>query len=107
MMITRKNIFFLGLFILATQYLFGLPTAWKNVLITLAALAIIFVSVKINIPRKNLKLKIKRDRPLSDLPPTPTPVQTPVVVPQSPPSFKPVDSIKPKSPRRPKKSEIV
>ncbi len=116
MMINHKNTFFLGLFILATQYLFGLPSFWKSLLITIAVLFIILSSVKINLPRKNVKFRAKRDRntasvPQNNLPisPTPTPVAPTISGPFSTVKSAPIVDVKPKTPRRTstKKTEIV
>ncbi len=62
MMIGQKNIFFLSIFILATQYLFGLPTFWKSLLITFTALIMLFLSLKISLPRKIIKNKLKKEK---------------------------------------------
>jgi hypothetical protein len=63
-MIKDKNIFFIGVFILATQYLFGLPSFWKSFLITIAALFAMFLSVKIVLPvtKKPIKSKSRREK---------------------------------------------
>ena len=74
MMINNKNIFFLGLFVLATQYLFGLPTFWKTLLITISVLSIIFLSTKITLPKRNAK-NVKRKEKV-----------TPVFMENSPPN---------------------
>ena len=116
MMIINKNIFFLGLFILATQYLFGLPTFWKTFLISISVLLIIFLSVIINIPRRNPKIVKRKEKVTPVFTENYSPVQAPVVTPTiiSVPEKvveKPVNivDIKPKVNRRasPKKPEIV
>ena len=55
-MIQRKSTFFLGIFILLLSSSFlGLPSSWKNTLMFLSGLALIFLSVKLTLPKKILK----------------------------------------------------
>ena len=62
-MIQRKSTFFLGIFILllASSFL-GLPTSWKNTLVFLSGLAIIFLSVKLTLPKKAPKRLPKKEK---------------------------------------------
>ena len=60
-MIQRKSTFFLGIFIFLIPFL-GFPSFWKTVMITLSGLALILLSVKVTLPRKNLKARGKREK---------------------------------------------
>ncbi len=61
-MIKDRNIFIVAVFILIIQYFLGLPTFWKNILLTMCSLALIFFSVKISLPKKSVKHKTRRER---------------------------------------------
>jgi hypothetical protein len=60
-MITRKSTFFLGIFIFIVPFL-GVPSSWKTLFITLSGLTIIIMSVKISLPKKTTKTRIKREK---------------------------------------------
>ena len=61
-MIQHRSTFFLGIFIFITPFL-GLPSSWKTTLIVLSGLGLIGLSVKITLPKKLTKTKIKKPRP--------------------------------------------
>ena len=60
-MIKRKSTFFLGIFIFLIPFL-GLPTSAKTFLITLSSLGLIAMSVKVSLPKKQIKTKIKKEK---------------------------------------------
>lgn len=60
-MISKKSTFFLGIFIFLTPF-FGLPSSYKNTFIVLSAILLILLSVKINIPKKNLKPRARKEK---------------------------------------------
>ena len=60
-MIYRKNTFFLGIFIFIIPFL-GLPTFWKTVFIILSGLTLIALSIKIILPRKQARGRIKKNK---------------------------------------------
>ncbi len=60
-MISKKSTFFLGIFIFFIPFL-GLPTSWKTSLIVISGLTLISLSVKITIPKKTSKSRIKREK---------------------------------------------
>lgn len=62
-MIHRKSTFFLGIFVFLIPFM-GLPTFWKTLLITLSGLALVFISIKIPVSKKQTRSKPKRDRGL-------------------------------------------
>jgi hypothetical protein len=60
-MLTRKSTFFLGIFIFIVPFL-GVPSSWKTLFITLSGLTLIIMSVKISLPKKTTKTRIKREK---------------------------------------------
>jgi hypothetical protein len=52
MEIKNKQIFFIGIFILLVWIFFGVPTSWKIFLTVLSALYLMFLSVKISMPKR-------------------------------------------------------
>ncbi len=60
-MISRKSTFFLGIFIFLIPFL-GFPSFWKTIFVTLSGATLVLLSVKIVIPRKGFKNKIKKER---------------------------------------------
>lgn len=60
-MLTRKSTFFLGIFIFIVPFL-GVPSSWKTLFITLSGLTLIILSVKISLPKKNTKPRVKREK---------------------------------------------
>ena len=57
MEIKNKYTFFLGVFILLLWIFFGIPTSWKVFLTVISALYLIFLSVKIDLPRRGGPVK--------------------------------------------------
>ena len=112
MVITRKSTFFLGIFIFLIPFL-GVPTSWKTVFVVLSGLFLIFLSIKIVLPKKNIKIVKRKDKTPtvfteipqpSYVPPTPPPIPDSVV-----PNAGAFVDIQPKPRRKPapKKTEIV
>ena len=60
-MISRKSTFFLGIFIFVIPFL-GFPSSWKTTLIILSGLTLIALSIKVSLPKKNVKIKSKKGR---------------------------------------------
>lgn len=60
-MISKKNTFFLGVFIFLVPFL-GLPSSYKNIFIILSGILLILLSIKISIPKKNIKSKIRKEK---------------------------------------------
>lgn len=60
-MISRKNTFFLGIFIIVIPFL-GIPTSAKTFFIILSGLMLIAFSVSIVLPRKNLRTRPKKEK---------------------------------------------
>ena len=61
-MIQHKRTFSLGIFIFLIPFL-GLPSSWKTTLVVLSGLSLVFLSVKIVLPKKPIKIKSKKPRP--------------------------------------------
>ena len=60
-MIQRKSTFFLGIFIFLISFL-GLPSSWKTTLFVLSGLTLVALSVKIILPKKHPKSKVRREK---------------------------------------------
>ena len=60
-MISRKSTFFLGVFIFLIPFL-GFPSFWKTIFVTFSGATLVLLSVKIVIPKKSIRNKIKRER---------------------------------------------
>ena len=60
-MIQNKQNFFLGIFIFLIPFL-GFPTSWKTTLVILSGLYLVYLSVKIILPKKNIRVKVKKER---------------------------------------------
>lgn len=60
-MIQHKTTFFLGIFIFLVPFL-GLPSDWKTMLIAATGIFLVVISVKIVLPRKNLRPKGRREK---------------------------------------------
>ena len=60
-MITRKRTFFLGIFIFLIPFL-GVPTPWKTLFIVLSGIGLVIMSVKIALPKKQIKTKTKKGK---------------------------------------------
>jgi hypothetical protein len=60
-MISRKNTFFLGVFIFLIPFL-GLPSSWKNALIIFSGLVLVLLSVKIVLPRKSQRVRSRKGK---------------------------------------------
>ena len=60
-MITRKRTFFLGIFIFLIPFL-GVPTSWKTLFVTVSGLGLVAMSVKITLPKKQVKTKTKKEK---------------------------------------------
>ena len=60
-MINRKSTFVIGLFVLLIPFL-GLPSSWKTALIIVSGFSLLIISVKISLPKKNIKTKTKREK---------------------------------------------
>lgn len=59
-MIARKGTFYLGIFIFIIPFL-GFPTMWKMFLVVVAGLSMILYSVRLPMPKKSFKQKIKKE----------------------------------------------
>jgi hypothetical protein len=59
-MIQRKSTFFIGLFIILIVAFLGLPSAWKAGLLIVSGLALMALSVKITLPKRNIKPRVRR-----------------------------------------------
>ena len=60
-MISRKSTFFLGIFIFLIPFS-GFPMSWKSTLIILSGIILVFLSVKISLPKKNSRTKLRREK---------------------------------------------
>ena len=60
-MINRKSTFFLGIFIFIIPFL-GFPGAWKTFFVTISGIVLVFLSVKISLPKKTTKVRTKREK---------------------------------------------
>ncbi|MES3005148.1 MAG: hypothetical protein V4690_03510 [Patescibacteria group bacterium] len=60
-MISKKSTFFLGFFIFLIPF-FGLPSSYKNTFVIISGILLILLSLKISIPKKNIKAKTKREK---------------------------------------------
>lgn len=60
-MISRKSTFFLGIFIFLLPFL-GLPSSWKILLTALSGVFLIYLSIKITLPKNIVKTKIKKEK---------------------------------------------
>lgn len=60
-MINKKSTFFLGIFIFLIPFT-GFPSSWKSFFVVLSGLILIFLSIKISIPRRGSKLRQKREK---------------------------------------------
>ena len=60
-MIQRKDTFFLGIFIFLIPFL-GVPTSWKTLFITLSGLGLVAISLRVSLPKKQFKIRTKKDR---------------------------------------------
>lgn len=54
MIINRKSTFFLGIFIFTIPFL-GFPSTWKAVFTVISGILLVILSLKLNIPRKNIR----------------------------------------------------
>ena len=60
-MITRKSTFFLGIFIFLIPFL-GVPTSWKTFFTVASGLGLVALSVKITLPKKQIKPKTRKEK---------------------------------------------
>ncbi|MCX6701585.1 MAG: hypothetical protein NTX96_00040 [Candidatus Zambryskibacteria bacterium] len=60
-MINRKSTFFLGIFIFVIPFL-GVPSSWRTFFIVISGLTLIILSIKITLPKKNLKGRIRKEK---------------------------------------------
>ena len=60
-MISRRSTFFLGIFIILIPFL-GLPTSWKTTLVILSGVFLVSLSVKILLPKKSVKTRIRKEK---------------------------------------------
>ena len=60
-MIKRNSTFFLGIFIFLIPFL-GLPSFWKTTFIILSGVTLVGLSVKLTLPRKAPKGRLKREK---------------------------------------------
>ncbi len=60
-MIKSKRTFFLGIFIFFIPFL-GLPSSWKSGLIIISGLALVAMSVRLSLPKKNVKPRVRREK---------------------------------------------
>lgn len=91
MIISRKSTLFLGLFIFVIPFL-GLPSFWKTTLVVLSGLVLVSLSVKISIPRKNTKQRMRREK-VTPVFVESVPVYTPPSVPEKIEISQPIETI--------------
>ncbi|HBD25137.1 MAG: hypothetical protein A2566_02125 [Candidatus Zambryskibacteria bacterium RIFOXYD1_FULL_40_13] len=60
-MIQRKSTFFLGIFIFIIPFL-GIPGSWRTFFIIISGLFLITLSIKITLPKRNIKSKTRREK---------------------------------------------
>ncbi len=60
-MISNKRTFFLGIFIFIIPFL-GFPGSWKTAFIIISGIALIFLSVKISMPKKQGRVRSKKEK---------------------------------------------
>lgn len=60
-MINRKSTFFLGIFIFVIPFL-GIPGSWRTFFIIVSGLALIVLSIKITLPKRNLKSRVRKEK---------------------------------------------
>jgi len=60
-MINKKSTFFLGIFIFTIPFL-GFPSFWKTLFIVFSGLILIFLSIKISLPKRPVKGRSKREK---------------------------------------------
>lgn len=60
-MINRRSTFFLGIFIFVIPFL-GIPGSWRTTFIVLSGIALIILSIKITLPKKPLKSRMRREK---------------------------------------------
>lgn len=60
-MINNKQTFFLGLFIIIIPAL-GLPTFWKTTFFILSGVVLVFLSIKITLPKRTQKKLRKKEK---------------------------------------------
>jgi hypothetical protein len=66
-MISRKSTFFLGIFIFLIPFL-GVPTSWKTTLIVSAGIILTLLSIRVVMPRKAVRPRVKRERVTPEVP---------------------------------------
>lgn len=60
-MINRRSTFFLGIFIFIIPFL-GVPSSWRTTFIIVSGIILILLSLKITLPKKSLKGRIKKEK---------------------------------------------
>lgn len=60
-MISKKSTFFLGIFIFIIPFL-GFPSSWKTALVMMSAVYLMFLSVKITLPKKATRGRVRREK---------------------------------------------
>lgn len=60
-MIQRRSTFFLGIFIFIIPFL-GIPSSWRTFFIVFSGIALIALSIKISLPKKTVKSRIRREK---------------------------------------------
>jgi hypothetical protein len=103
MIITRRATFFLGIFIFVIPFL-GFPSIWKMGFTVISGIALIILSVKINLPRKSSP-KVRKERPveflIENVPPPPPPLPPePIPTPIKPPVVPKVTKVSEVKPRK-------
>ncbi len=61
LMIRSKRTLFLGIFIFLIPFL-GLPSSWKTWLVIISGLALVAMSIKVSLPKKNLRPRARREK---------------------------------------------
>ncbi len=79
-MIERKGSFYIGVFVFVIPFL-GFPTMWKMILVVFGGLLLILTSLKVPSPRKDVKLKFKKEETIAEAPEIQIHVVEPVEVP--------------------------
>ena len=60
-MINKKSTFFLGVFIFLIPFT-GFPSSWKSSITIICGIILIILSVKISLPKKHSKNRVKREK---------------------------------------------
>lgn len=59
-MIRNKHTFFIGIFIILVWVFFGIPNSWKISLTIISAIYLLFISVRIELPKRGINKRIRK-----------------------------------------------